>query len=209
MLISAAQYHEMYIKNKDVEKIVKEVAELRRGIAGLKRRIESPSYYSEEHMAISEIDQVDASREYLATAIAELERLGAYEPCEEELVCRYVESSNPDIRRIVLTIGVHFERKYDIDISGENGRLTVSKLHESEVEYPIEKDRVMRVIEELHMGEWRDTYLPEHYGCSLSEPEKWQLRIEYSSGRAPRFYDGAGVYPYNFSRLAEIMKYEM
>ena len=56
----------------------------------------------------------------------------------------------------------------------------------------------------LHLALKMLLNLPEHYGCTLNEPTRWQLRVDYLSGSAPRFFDGVGVYPYNFSSLARL-----
>ena len=64
-------------------------------------------------------------------------------------------------------------------------------------------------LAELHFGEWRDVYSPEQYGCTLSDPEKWQLRIEYKNGSEPYFSDGVGIYPYNFEELCRILEVDV
>ena len=208
MLISTSRYYEMYIKGKDAKYIAKQVDEIKRGIKALKHRMENPGYRYENGEANLEMSQIKASREYLAEAVSALREVGAYETTEEDLREESIQSMNGDVVRLTLTGGVYLEKKHIAELSEDGAKLTVSVLHGEEHEYPLDIEDARRTLDELHIGEWHDTYSPEDYGCAFSEAERWQLRIDYSGNLSPAFFDGVGVYPYNFDRLARLLKYE-
>ena len=62
---------------------------------------------------------------------------------------------------------------------------------------PFTKDDLVERIAELHIGEWRRTYVDP------SDPDgiPWRVVIEYEGGRRPVRIVGRGAFPYNFREL--------
>ena len=209
MLLSPERYKETYLLGKDADGVKREIDALRRGIANLKHKIESPSFVLDETGRAGYEAELSAAREYLSAAKAALYELCAesYES-EEESAARFINERLSSVRAVDLTIGVYLTMRHTLTIAGDEAVLRVSELHGDNVEVRMESERVIEAISALCLGEWRDAYLPEQYGCFMSEPERWHVRIEFSDGGAPLFYDGVGVYPYNFKAFCHVMGVE-
>ncbi len=208
MFIDVDCYEELYLKGKDRKTVIAEVEKMRSAIDRIKLKMESPLYaYDDRVRYPSETLNIDICRKYLAAAIkyAESEFGETDLLTEEEKAASYVEGLNSKITALNLTIGHYFENTYRLELSGDRARLVSHNRDGEESEETADAARAREVIENLRLGEWKSTYMPENYGCNLSEPVKWQLRVEYCDGIAPRFFDGAGVFPYNFSLVAKLL----
>ena len=162
----------------------------------------------ETHPFPSESDQLTACRSYLSEAYESLKLSGIpIEPTEEELLEENFEENASAIRKVSLAIGTYLDRCYELRIYDEEARLCRIADGIKSVEVSLDKDKALRTLLDMHIGEWRDTYLPEHYGSSFSEPTRWRLLIEFSNGHAPRFFEGVGVFPYNFEKIKKLLEF--
>ena len=209
MYISVESYEEMYLKNKEVGVIEREVEKLRSEISRLKIKMESPAY---RYASLpTDGGDVEIYRTYFEKATEVLsERLGGVSVLtEEEKVALLVDSMLEDMECLTLTLGRHFENKYELRFNGESAEITEIHLGEAPCVREGNKRELLSSLEAMHIGEWKASYLPEQYGCTLNEPMKWQVRIDYRGGAAPRFYDGLGIFPYNFSALCKLLGAEV
>ena len=206
MYISVESYEEMYLKEKEESEVSSEVEKLRREIAKLKKKMEAPSYIYEEKSFPNDIDVIGIYRSYLARATLKLSELrgGVSVLTEEERSAALFNSLTRDIACLTLTLGRHFQHKYELIL---DGKACVREIHLGgrTATREIDAESCISDIISLGLGEWKREYLPEQYGCTLSEPTKWQLRIDYKGGIAPRFFDGLGIFPYNFDRLLKLL----
>ena len=206
LLITTECYKETYLDGKNADGIKKEIESLRHGIEKLKMKIESPASTLEGREGFSPREELFAAREYLRVAKEVLfEISGEDAESEKEKAAGFINGRCENISRLTLTIGVYLTMKHTLDVLDRESILKVSELHGDEIEVRMDTERVMEEIRELRLGEWRDLYLPEHYGCSMSDAEKWRLAVEFKDGGAPIFFDGVGVYPYNFKSLCALM----
>ncbi|MBQ7332996.1 MAG: hypothetical protein IJW38_01435 [Clostridia bacterium] len=209
MLLSAETYRDMYLEGKDESSVKEEAVKLRREIARLKYKMESPSYPFETHPFPSEYDQLSACRSYLNEANERLLALGVTpEYSEEELLNRDFSNNADCIRKVSLAIGTYLDHCYELRIYDSEATLCRISGGNKSVEVSLDREKVISSLLTLNMGEWRDSYLPEHYGSSFSEPVRWRLLIEFSNSFAPRFYEGVGVFPYNFDKLKRLLGVE-
>ncbi len=209
MLLSKEYYRDIYLDGKDVQTVRDEIKKLKSEIERLKYKMESPSYPYETHPFPSELDQLHACRGYLAEARAALLSLGGEDELSEaELLSRDFSDNLQMIRKISLSIGIYLDSFYEVRVYPDRAVLTrVSRGVES-VEISLDRDAFLSDVAELDIGQWRDCYLPEHYGSGFSEPIRWRLLVEYNDGIAPRFYEGNGIFPYDFSALAKLLGVE-
>ena len=207
MFITVDDYEEMYLKGHSAEEILAETEKLRREIAKTKRKAESPSYIYNAKEFPTVADTVAIYRNYLARAVAILS--DTWDVCaltEEDKASAIFDSMIDSISCLTLTAGVYLQDKYEIIISGEEALLSNQTLGAEKVCKSVDKDKVLSSFRALFVGEWESVYVPENYGCTLNEPTKWQLRIDYCGTAAPRFYDGFGIFPYNFRSLQKIFE---
>ncbi len=196
----------MYLDGKDEACVRDEIKKLKGEIERLKYKMESPSYPYEAHSFPSEADQLAACRGYLAEACDALARLGGeIEMSEAEIIAADFRKNVPAIRKISLSIGIYLDSFYEVRVYADDARLTRNVHGIDSVEISLDKAKFLAGISELDMGEWRDGYLPEHYGSSFSEPVRWRLLVEFNDGIVPRFFEGNGVFPHNFADLTRLL----
>ncbi len=209
MLLSAEYYRDIYLDGKDEQTVKEEIKKLRREIERLKYKMESPSYPYETHPFPTESDQLSACKKYLNEAYDALSALGiAPELSEDELTAREFFENIPHVRKISLSIGIYLDSFYEVRIYQDRACLNRVARGVESVEITLDREKLLSSVAELDIGEWRDCYLPEHYGSNFSEPVRWRLLVEYNEGIAPKFYEGNGVFPYNFSGLTSLIGVE-
>lgn len=207
MYISVEKYEEMYLLGKSPAQLSDEINKIRREIARAKNKLESPANVYDNYAYPGETSAIDVYRAYLDTAMnyyAESEGV----PCdltEEEKASLIFDSSVSDISCITLTVGRYLQDKYELTFSEGGAEIQEIHLGEAPISKSVDAEKTRRLVFALHIGEWKENYTPEQYGCTINEPTKWQLRIDYSTKSAPRFYDGVGVFPYNFEALAKLL----
>ncbi|MBE6635462.1 MAG: hypothetical protein E7617_04605 [Ruminococcaceae bacterium] len=211
MYISVDSYYDMYLKDKSLDVVNSEVQKLRSEIERLKRKMESPAYAYESDVSVSGLEVVGIYRGYLKAALAELAKKQGVSSVltEEEKRAMIIDSMLPDMTVLTLTVGCYLQYKYRLSVTESTATVTSSVLGGEAHTREVDRDKILSELSELHLGEWRDVYSPEQYGCTLSDPEKWQLRIEYNNGSAPYFSDGVGIYPYNFDELCRILEVDV
>ena len=207
MYISVDNYRQMYLDGKDKEIILEEIVKIRHEIAKAKNKLESPANEYDNRSYPLERGVVDVCRDYFEAATSYLSEITgeAAELTEEEKASLIFDSMVDDISCVTLTVGRYLQDKYELTFNGDDAELTELHLGSETLVKKIDSAAAKEIIRSLHIGEWKDNYTPEQYGCTLNEPTKWELRIDYTGGAAPRFYDGIGVFPYNFKSLLRLM----
>lgn len=207
MYISVDDYRETYLEGREVASVLEEIEKIRREIAKIKKKLESPAnVYDKNYAYPSEAAVIDIYKGYLFEALAYVSRMTgeACELTEEEKASLVFDTGVDDIACVTLTVGSYLQDKYEILFNEDGAVLSEVHLGKGEIKKDIDSKRTRESLRALHIGDWKETYTPDQYGCSLNEPTKWQLRIDYNSGAVPRFFDGFGVFPYNFAALARL-----
>lgn len=211
MFIDVDCYEELYLKDKSEDVLRREITRMRSELQRMKRKMESPVYASDDYRRYpSELKNISVCRAYLQRALeyASKMEMGVEVLTEEERAAMLVNSWNSMIVGVSLTVGRHFEYGYYAVVNDDSISLTKTKRDCEDEVSVLTRAEFFGAMNELYLGEWRDSYTPEQYGCTLNEPNKWHLRIDYSDGIAPRFYEGEGVYPYNFDILCKLLNAE-
>ena len=206
MYISVKSYEEKYLAGKDVSALNDEINKLRREIARSKSKLESPVTVRNISMA-RDIGAIDVYRSYLMSALQYLADVTGDAPAftEEEKASAAFDSTVDSISCVTLTYGRYLQNKYELAFEGGGASIVESKLECDPTVRSVDPAVAYETIRSLRLGEWRDNYNPEQYGCTLNDPTLWQIRIDYGNGASPRFFDGVGVFPYNFSVLCRLM----
>ncbi len=207
MNISVECYEELYLNGKDTESIASEVENIRRHIARVKYEMEAPAFSYENRFYPSLLADIEICRKYLSSAIQALNKLkaGVDFLSEEEKASLIFDGECRRIAKLSLTLGRYFEKKYELIFGEASATVMRLKLEEEPEFFDIDLEEAISQIYELHMGEWQEFYRPEDYSCTLNEPCKWHLKIEYKDGIAPRVFEGIGIFPYNFASLCKLL----
>lgn len=206
MYISVDSYREMYLLGKDFKTVNEEIEKIRREIAKTKKKLESPANLYDLRTRLTEGVAIEVYKGYLSAAMDYLSDItdSRAELTEEEKASLIFDSTVDDICCVTLTAGRYLQDKYELTF--EEGTAQICEIHlgEDSVCRAVDPLASREAIRSLHLGEWRESYTPAQYGCTLNEPTRWQIRVDYKNGSAPRFFDGTGVFPYNFYTLVRL-----
>lgn len=215
MMLTVDEYYDWYLQGRSLSEIMKEIKELRKTMASLKRKMENPEYDKEESCLPSENMQICATRAYLNRAKEAYAKAGGvYELTKAEKKAADFTARIPLIDKIVLEIGgfsdgneirtVTFENEktyLDIDDPFEADS---SKRHCRYV-LPHHKELFLQSIKGLYIGEWLPNYNVERFGYIICDGTQWELKIYFSDGHKPFKVYGDNNYPYNFDGLYELL----
>jgi len=211
MFISADCYRELYLDDKDEAAVCSEVEKIRTEIRKLKDKMETPSYRAEIHPYPSEADTVVAYREYLFSALERLSELSDGKTVmtpEEESSFAFNETVD-FISAVTLTQGRYLQYKHELSFSDDVAYLKTFHLDYEPTVKEVTASEMRLGIKKLYLGEWKSSYSYDKYGYAVNDAVRWQLRIDYSNKKAPVFFDGVGIFPYNFDDLLRLLEAEM
>ena len=211
MHISVESYEEMYLKGKDEKSVKHEIENIRNQIKKLKWDMENPKSNYADYKLRAQLQMVEKYRAYLDSAYRRLSELCP--ECdfmtEEEHRAAKINASSRDISKVTLYIGAYYEHKNEVRIGDVSAMLTKVTL-ESDVEYyDIDRSGVLLALEGIHFGDWREKYVPDDYGCSITNPVNWQVNVEYYGDTPAMKFVGSGVYPYDFINLLKLTDTEI
>ena len=208
MMISPEGYYECDFKGKSAAEIKKEIESLKQEIAQLKYEAEKPGFHDDRRPDHGTI--IDMSREYLKMAVKALKDTGEeYIPDESEKRSAAFDKNIPYIRTIHIQIGsfpTPCEYSFYLE---ENPAYCVSTFpfdKEGSSKQPFDREEFLNTVQEMHMGEWRETYDPGRYGIIILDGESWEIEIEYSNGARAERFEGYAAYPYNFELVQSLIE---
>lgn len=207
MMISPEGYYEEYLKGKDEKQIMRAIRGLKQEIGRLKNIMESTDYGSEAIINPSESTRLWCTRVYLDSAKQALADVGSiYTQSKAEQKTELFDASIPAIHRLIFSIGgyetrtitldekhLHFDVDHSLFLKPSNLPVTL--------DYPCNKEEFLDGIRELHIGEWRTSYM----NPDVFDGTQWGLTIEFSDGHKPFKTGGSNAYPYNFDALKELL----
>lgn len=218
MMLTVDDYYDWYLKGKSLPEIMREIENLRKTMAGLKRKMESPKYNKEDSCWPNEKMQICATRAYLNRAKeAYAEAGGVYEPTKAEKKAADFAAMIPFIDKIVLEIGGFFDGNEirTVTFEDEKTYLDIDDPFESESSkkhyrcvLPHHKELFLQSIKGLYIGEWLPKYNVERFGYIIYDGTQWELKIYFSDGHKPFKVYGDNNYPYNFDDLYGLLSFD-
>ena len=166
MMISPEGYYEVSLKGKTQAEILKEIRSLKREINQLKRYMEEHSLEPEEIFP-TRLTRLKCNREYLEHAIqAYAEAGGIYEPTKAEQKDIAFNESLQHMKRFIFDYGGYFGgyEKRTYTVTGEKVLFDLEhslylKPSNLPIYEPFTKDEFIKGIAELHIGEWKRSYV--------------------------------------------------
>lgn len=211
MMISPEGYYEEFLKGKDENQLMTAIRGLKQEIGRLKNTMENPRYGEELVMKPSESTRLWCTRLYLERAKEALAEIGGtYKPSQAELRAASFDASIPAITKVIFSIGGFFGGYETRTVTLDEEHLHFDVEHSlmpkppnlpENCDYPCTKDEFLDGIRELHMGEWRTSYMNN----DVLDGTQWELAIEFSDGHKSFKIGGSNAYPYNFDTLQELL----
>lgn len=182
MMISPEGYYEVSLKGKSQAEILKEIRSLKREINQLKRYMEEHSFEPEE-MFPTRLTRLKCNCEYLDRAIqAYAEAGGIYKPTKAEQKDTAFNESLQHMKRFVFGYGGYFGgyEKRTYTVTGEKVLFDLEhslylKHSNLPIYKPFTKDEFIKGIAELHIGEWKRSYVDP----MVLDGTQWSIDIEY------------------------------
>ena len=208
MMISPEGYYEVNLKGKTQAEILKEIRSLKGEINQLKRYMEEHSLEPEE-LFPTRLTRLKCNREYLDRAVqAYAETGGIYKLTKAEQKDQIFNESLQHIYRFVFDYGGYFGgyEKRTYTVAGEKVLFDIEhslylKPSNLPIYEPFTKEKFIKGIAELHIGEWRKRYV----NPMVLDGTQWSIDIEYEGDHKPVHIDGSNAFPYNFDDLLEFL----
>lgn len=218
MMLNVDDYYDWYLKGKSLPGIMREIEKLRKTMASLKSKMESPEYNKENNCWPNEKMQICATRAYLNRAKeAYAEAGGVYEPTKAEKKAADFAARIPLIDKIILNID-SFNLGLEVRTVRFRGERTYLKINNPFYSYPsgktcrhqllISKELFLQSIKGLNIGEWRPKYNVKRFGYTVIDGSDWSLEIYFSDEDKPFKVYGDNNYPYNFADLYELLSFD-
>jgi hypothetical protein len=211
MMISPEGYYEEYLKGKNEKQIMTAIRGLKQEMGRLKNIMEHPDYGSKAIIRPSESTRLWCTRMYLDRAKqALIEVGGTYSPSKAEQKAELFDASIPAISKVIFSIGGFFGGYETRTITLDEEHLYFDVEHSlilkpsnlpDGLDYPCDKEEFLAGIRELHIGEWRTSYM----NSDILDGTQWELTIEFSDRHKPFKTGGSNAYPYNFDALQEVL----
>lgn len=210
MMISPEGYYEEYLKGKNEKQLMTAIRGLKQEIGRLKNTMENPMYGEEPVTKPSESTRLWCIRLYLERAKEALKEMGGtYKPSQAELRAASFDASIPVITKVVFGIGGFFDGYETRTVILDDEHLYFDVEHSlmpkplnlpDTCDYPCTRKEFLDGIRELHLGEWRTSYVND----DVLDGTQWELTVEFSDGHKPFKTCGSNAYPYNFDALQEL-----
>ena len=218
MMLTVDDYYDWYLKGKSLPEIMREIENLRKTMASLKSKMESPKYNKEDSCWPNEKMQICATRAYLNRAKeAYAEAGGVYELTKAEKKAADFAARIPLIDKIILNID-SLNLGLEIRTVRFRGERTYLKINNPFYSYPsgktcrhqlpISRELFLQSIKGLNIGEWRPKYNVKRFGYTVIDGSDWSLEIYFSDEDKPFKVYGDNNYPYNFADLYELLSFD-
>ena len=218
MMLTVDDYYDWYLKGKSLPEIMREIEKLRKTMASLKSKMESPEYNKENNCWPNEKMQICATRAYLNRAKeAYAEAGGVYEPTKAEKKAADFAARIPLIDKIILNID-SFNLGLEVRTVRFMGERTYLKINNPFYSYPsgktcrhqlpISRELFLQSIKGLNIGEWRPKYNVKRFGYTVIDGSDWSLEIYFSDEDKPFKVYGDNNYLYNFADLYELLSFD-
>ena len=210
MVVTPQMYYEDHIEGKSAVDIRNEITKLNNAIEKLKYKMEDPCALYEYTIETSPDDDMILyfMRLYRKRAIAALNEMNEeYELSQEEKDDLAFKELMPCIKRMELRVNGYSalsHRVMTVTVDGDFIKIDRDWAFDNREMEVVETERVFALLEDLHLGEWREEYLPEIYEIVIMDGISWDLEICFSDNVPSKHIYGSNVYPYNFYEFLEI-----
>ena len=218
-MLTVDQYYQKYLKGKEGLEVVSNIHELRDEIEKLKETIENPN--NNRNILDNEINLLQVLREYHCKAEETLLNLGEnYTPSKLEQQDMDFNENLYALAKVTLSQHCFLGTSYGCEIELQDNcfKIEVSTFPllvdeksnrpklEPYSEHLYNKDRFLSEMKELHIGEWREEYDIERFGCIVMDGVQWDLEFVFSNGFGPITINGNNSYPYNFNEFEKLFE---
>lgn len=215
---SIKSYYE-FIKGQDLEEIMSEISTTKKEIYCLKNFLENPSIKKEREDFSYLQSRIYKLREYLEAAKQEYAKNGGlYELTNFDKKILDFNKNFDELSQISFSTSDFFNGHivYTIYLTGEFKTTTKDPLSSAPVESILlwnndkqeayTRETFIDAIKDIHIGEWRNEYLPERFGHKIIDGTWWSLVFEYGNGHENIKINGNHSFPYNFDKLQKIFR---
>ena len=216
-MLTGTQYKDESLEGKNTVEIVSIMNDIRDQIEKLKDTMENPD--NKGNVLDTERNQIESLREYLHKAQEALLELGEeYTPSKLEQQDMAFNENLYALSKVVLSQHCFMGSSYDCEIKLQDNSLkteisTFPLLVDEErnrpkfepfSEHSYDKERFLREMKELHIGEWREEYDVERFDVIIMDGVQWDLEFVFSNGFGPITIKGNNSYPYNFNEFEKL-----
>lgn len=204
-------FKERVLKDKTIDELYELVEGFRIEKVFLKVQKEKENIGTFEFPSEEMIEKVDSYREYIKETYSYIEELdGKVKRADaEEIACKF-QKILPNIQKIEYSIGGSIDGYDEYVLMFEEEKIHAS-LNNSQEELDsrnarVDKESFLKEFSDLHIGEWRESYLDSDYGNQVLDGTSWELKVYYSDEREFVEFRGKNAFPYNFALFNQLVE---
>lgn len=201
MMLSPEMIYEK-LKGESNDKIIKEIRKFRRDIANAKKEIERFSISDSFEIVYPSPEVViSVTREYIEYAKKALkDNGGVYIPSLKELKEKEFDDNVENISEIRIIDGPTpgIAKTHVIELRDDG--LYLHFLGEEGLFVKEDMSKFYEGLRNLHMGEWKRSYVPTDYSSYVLDGWAWEVQVIYKNGKILK-WEGYVVFPYNYNEL--------
>ena len=203
-------FKEHVLKDKTVEELYELVEGFRIEKVFLKVQIEKENIGSFEYPSEEMIEKIASYRLYIEETYRYIEEMdGEVKRADAEEIARKFQENLSIIQKIEYSIG-GFHGDFDeyvliFEEDQVKATLNNSELISENKHLTTDKEKTVEEISDLHIGEWRESYLDSDYGAEGLDGTSWSLKVYYTNEVSVEF-GGRNAFPYNFAQFNQFIE---
>lgn len=223
-MLTLKEHYKDVLQGKNESELKVYSAEVRLEMNQLKYDIESLNSADFKRLERSKLSKINKYRLYLRETCRAIEKTGCIiKPPEEDIIASIFQENIPYIEKINYSIGGYFGGFDVYEVRFENGQVEVNKepidyrgvqlngnsfmeYYEDNEKEKISKKEFLNTVKRLRMGEWRNNYLSDDYGITITDGASWSVEVHYSNELNKFECGGINAYPYNFYEFNRLIE---
>lgn len=204
-------FKEHVLKDKTIDELYELVEGFRIEKVFLKVQKEKENIGTFEFPSEEMIEKVDSYREYIKETYSYIEELdGKVKRADAEEVAWKFQVNLSNIQKVEYSIGGYFGGFDEYVLIFEEEQVHVT-LNNSQLAFDrrnarVDKESFLKEFSDLHIGEWRESYLDSDYGNQVLDGTSWGLKVYYSDEREFVEFGGSNAFPYNFALFNQLVE---
>ena len=197
-------FKEHVLKGKKEEELYELVEGFRIEKVFLKVQRETENIGSYEFPSQEMIEKIAGYRLYIKETYNYIEEMdGEVERAEAKKIALKFQMNLSNIQKIEYSIGGYFGGFDQYVLTFEEEQV-YALLKNSQYKFDtrnttVAKEIFLKEFSDLHIGEWRKSYLDTDYGEQVLDGTSWGLKVYYSNEEEFVEFGGSNAFPYNFS----------
>ena len=210
IMMTLEMFREHVLKGKSVEELYDLIEDFKIEQAFLKVKIEEKNIGDFTLPPQDMVAKINKYRLYIRDTYIKIKSIGGeIKRSDEEEFASKFQKNLFNIKEIKYGIDRFFDGHDEYQFVVEPNQMTVTKTNSQEDSFEttvIDKEKFMKELGKLYIGEWRESYSDGDYGALVRDGTGWSLTIHYSGEMKSVEFTGSNAFPYNIGRFDRLCR---